>query len=120
MKQNCLIEKPGEHVTAEKRDATKVMLTFSAPLPEKVTGVLSQREHAPVLGMPQSTLATRENALIEKHWQLSTGKKGIYWALTQCKKRYSKIDEALWLLLVAAFNNHPYVIVSLNTKETLS
>jgi hypothetical protein len=68
MKGNCLIEKLHANVTAQKRDAAKLMPTFSAPLPEKVTVVPSQRERACVLGMPQSTLATREKALIKKHW----------------------------------------------------
>jgi hypothetical protein len=69
--------------------------------------------------MPQSTLATREKAIIEKHWQLSASKKCIFWALTKCNKGYSKINEAIWLLLVAAFNNHPHIIVSPNARDTL-
>ena len=62
------------------------MLTFSAPSPEKMTLVPSQHDCARVLGVPQSTLATREKALIKKRRQLSTGKKGIFWALAKCKK----------------------------------
>jgi hypothetical protein len=93
MKRDCLIKKPHTNVTAKKHDAAKVLLIFSTPLSEKVTGVPSQHEHALVLGMPQSTLATREKALIEKRWQLSAGKKGIYWAITKTKKGYSKIDK---------------------------
>jgi hypothetical protein len=58
-------------------------------------------------------------ALIEKRQQLSTSKKGIFWALAKCKKGYSKIDEVLWSLLAAAFNNHPHVIVSPNAKNML-
>ncbi len=119
MKQNCLIEKPRANVTAEKHDAAEVILTISAILPEKVTGVPSQHERARVLGMPQSILATREKAPIEKRQQLSAGEKGVYWALTKCKKGYSKIDEALRSLLVAAFNNHPYIIMSPDKKDTL-
>ena len=79
----------------------------------------SQRDHARVLGMPQSTLATREKALFEKRRQLSAGKKGIFWALAKCKKGYSKIDDAIWLLLVTAFNDHPHVIMSPNARDTL-
>ncbi len=101
------------------RDAIKVMLTFSAPSPEKMTLVPSQRDHARVLGVPQSTLATREKALIEKCWQLSAGKKGIFWALAKCKKGYSKIDNVIRLLLVTVFNDHPHVIVSPNARGTL-
>jgi hypothetical protein len=97
----------------------KVMLTFSTALPDKVTGMPSQRQHACELGMPCSTLSQRENVLIEKCLQPSAGKKGIFWVLVKCKKGYSKIDKVLWLLLVAAFNNHPYIIVSPNAKDTL-
>jgi hypothetical protein len=45
--------------------------------------------------MPHSTLFQRKNAFIKKHQQLSTGEKGLYWALAKCKKGYSKINEAL-------------------------
>jgi hypothetical protein len=95
------------------------MLTFSAPLLEKVTGVPSQQDLARVLGMPQSTLATREKAISEKCRQLSASKKGIFWALAKRKKGYSKIDEAIQSLLVVVFNNHPHVILSLNARDTL-
>jgi hypothetical protein len=49
----------------------------------------------------------------------SAGKKGIFWALAKRKRGYSKIDEALQLLLVVEFNNHPHVIVSKNRKDML-
>ena len=78
MKTNCNRAFPQAKTTDEKRNAFKVMLTFSAPLPEKMTLVPSQRDCARVLGMPQSTLATREKALIKKRRQLSAGKKGIF------------------------------------------
>jgi hypothetical protein len=81
MKTNCNRAFLRAKTTDEKRNAVEVMLTFSAPLPEKMTLVPSQHDHARVLGMPQSTLATRGKALIEKRRQLSTGKKGIFWAL---------------------------------------
>ena len=51
--------------------------------------------------------------------QLTAGKKGVYWALAKQKKGYSTINKELWLLLVAAFNNHPRVIVLPNAKDTL-
>ncbi len=105
--------------TDEKRDAIEVMLTFSAPLPEKMTLVPSQRDCARVLGVPQSTLAAREKALIKKRRQLSAGKKGIFWALAKRKKGYSKINDAIRPLLVTAFNNHPHIIVSPNARYTL-
>jgi hypothetical protein len=69
--------------------------------------------------MPQSTLAKREKALIEKCRQLSANEKGIFWVLAKCKKGYSKMDKVIWLLLVVAFNNHPHVMVSPNSKDTL-
>jgi hypothetical protein len=119
MKTNRNRDFPCAKTTDKKRNAVKVMLTFSAPLPEKMTLVPSQRDCAHVLGVPQSTLATREKALIEKHRQLSAGKKGIFWALAKCKKGYSKIDDAIQSLLVVAFNNHPHVIVSLNARDEL-
>ena len=89
IKTNCNRTFPHAKTADEKRNAVKVMLTFSAPLPEKMTLVPSQRECAHVLGVPQSTLATREKTLIEKHWQLSAGKKGVFWALAKHKKGYS-------------------------------
>jgi hypothetical protein len=105
--------------TVEKRNALKVMLTFSAPSPKKMTLVPSQRDCACVLGVPQSTLATREKALIKKRRQLSSGKIGIFWALAKRKKGYSKIGNAIRSLLVATFNGHPQVIVSPNARDTL-
>jgi hypothetical protein len=48
--RNCAF--PLAKTTDEKRDAVKVMLTFSAPLPEKMTLVPSQRDCAHVLGVP--------------------------------------------------------------------
>jgi hypothetical protein len=118
-KQNRLMEKSCTNVTAKKHDATELMLTFSTPSPEKVTGMPSLRDCAHVLGMPCSTLSQRENALIEKGPQLSTSKKGIYWVHSKCKKRYSKIYEVLRSLLVATVNNHPHAIVSWNAKDML-
>ena len=119
MKTNHNWAFPQAKTTDKKRDAIEVMLTFSAPSPEKMTLVPSQRDCARVLGVPQSTLATREKALIEKRRQLSAGKKGIFWALAKRKKGYSKIDNAIWSLWVTAFNDHPHVIVSPNARDTL-
>jgi hypothetical protein len=44
MKRNCAAQKLRANVTSDKCLATKVMLTFSAPLPDKVHGVPSQRD----------------------------------------------------------------------------
>jgi hypothetical protein len=65
MEQNCNWENPRARTIDDKSDAAKVILTFSAPLPEKVTGVPSQRYCARVLCMPQKSLAPREKALID-------------------------------------------------------
>ncbi len=118
----CLMERYSnrENLPSRTKDKKlKVILTFSAPLPEKVKGVPSQCDCARVLGIPQSTLATKEQALIEKCQQLSTGKAGIFWALSKRKKGYSKIDEVTWSFLVEAFNAQPHVIVSPNARDTL-
>ena len=56
---------------------------------------------------------------IKKHRLLTSCEKGVYWALTKCKKGYSTIIEELRSLLVMAFNNHPHVIMSPNAKDTL-
>ncbi len=86
MKRNHNRENLHARTTDKKRDVAKVMLIFSAPLQEKVTGVSSQHDGACVLGMPMSTLATREKALIGKRWQLSTIKKGISECLLNAKR----------------------------------
>ncbi len=91
MKTNHNWAFPQAKTTDKKRDAVEVMLLFSAHSLLKMTLVPSQRDCARVLGMPQSTLATREKALIKKRRQLSAGKKGIFWALAKCKKGYSKL-----------------------------
>ncbi len=95
------------------------MLTYGAPLLEEVKGVPSQHDCACVLGIPHSTLAKREKALIEKRQLLSTSKAGIFRVLSKRKRGYSKIDKAIWLFLVKAFNNHPHVIVSPYARDTL-
>ncbi len=54
MERNRNWENLCARTTDKKRDVTKVMLTFSAPLPDKVTGVPSQLHRARVVGMPQT------------------------------------------------------------------
>jgi hypothetical protein len=119
MERNCSHGNMHAHTTDKKHDAAKVMLTFSTPLPVKVTGVPSQRDCAHVLGIPQSTLAKREKAIIKKRQQLSTGKADIFWALAKRKKGYSKINKVIQLLLVMAFNNHPHITVSPSARDML-
>jgi hypothetical protein len=119
MEHNSNCENPHSRTKDKKHDAAKVMLTFSAHLTEKVTGVPCQCDPARVLGVPQGTLAKREKALIEKHWQLSTSKRGIFWALAKHKKGYLKINKATQTLLVPAFKDHPHVFVSPIAKDML-
>ena len=119
MKRNCSMAKLRGNSTTEKRNAVEAVLTFTAPSPEKVAGVPSIRDCVRVLGVPKSTLIQLEKHLIEKRQQLSTGKKGIYWARVKCKKGFCKINKAIQLMLIGAFNNHPHVIMSPNSKDTL-
>ncbi len=43
----------------------------------------------------------------------------IYWALSKRKKGYSTINKSIQLLLIAAFKDHPNVIVLPNSKDAL-
>ena len=119
MERNRATKKLRANVTSDKRLAAEVMLTFSAPSPDKVRGVPSQRDRARVLGVPQSIMSRLDKVLIEKRRQLTANEKGVYWALAKRKKGYSTINEELRELLIAAFHDHPHVIVSPNTKDTL-
>jgi hypothetical protein len=44
MERNCAAQKLRTNVTSDKRIAAKVMLTFSAPFPDKVRGVPSRHD----------------------------------------------------------------------------
>ena len=119
MERNCNTKKLHGNTTTEKRDAVEVILAFSAPSPQKTTGVPSRRDRARALGVPPSTLDRVDARLIEKRQQLTADKRGVHWELSMRKKGYSKIDEALRLLLIDAFNDHPRLIVSPNSKDVL-
>ena len=119
MKGNRAAQKLRASVTSDKCLAAEVMLTFSAPSPDKVRGVPSLRDRARVLGVPIATLPRLDKVLIEKRKQLTAEEKGVHWALAKRKKGYSTINEELRVLLIAAFHDHPHVIVSPNTKDTL-
>ncbi len=56
MEQNCSTTKLRGNSTTEKCNAVEVMMTFSAPLPEKTAAVPSQCQRALVLGVPASLL----------------------------------------------------------------
>ena len=103
----------------EKRDAAEVVFTFSAPSPNKTSDAPSMRDRARIMGIPFSTLQRVEKSVIEKRRQLTDAERGTYWALSKRKKGYSTINDELRTLLVVAFNDHPHVVVSPNTKDTL-
>ena len=103
----------------EKRDAAEVMLTFTTPSPTRKAGNPSRRDCARALGVAASTLDRVDKHMIEKRRLLSAGEMGVNWALTTKKKGYSTISNELKSLLLVAFNDHPHVIVSPNSKDTL-
>jgi hypothetical protein len=108
----------------EKRNATKVVMSFSAPSPtrpstNRETVVPSQRDRAKLFRIPRSTLQRVDGAMITKRQQLTAGEWGIYWALAKTKRGYSTISNELKSILLDAFNNHPHVVVLPNTKDTL-
>jgi hypothetical protein len=105
--------------TSERRDAAEVMLTFTAPSPDKTTNIPSIRDRAKTLGVSKSTLQRVSSHLVNKRKQLTNGERGVYWALAKRKRGFSKIDAELRQLLIKAFNDHPHVIVSPNAKDTL-
>jgi hypothetical protein len=64
-----------------------VVLTFTAPSPNQETDVLSQRNHACLLGILHSTLQRVDSAVIMKRQQLTTGH-----LLDACKKEERVFD----------------------------
>jgi hypothetical protein len=97
----------------EKRDAAEVILTFSAPSPTRQSTnresvVPSQRDRARLLGIPRSTLQRVDGLMITKRQQLTSGERGIYWALAKIKRGYSTINNELKSMLLDAFNDHPH------------
>ena len=103
----------------EKHNAAEVMLTFTAPSPMRKAGNPSRHDCACALGVAASTLDCVDKHMIKKHRLLSAGEMGVKWALATKKKGYSTISNELKLLLLVAFNDHPHVIVSPNSKDTL-
>ncbi len=100
MERNRNTSKLHGNTTTEKRDAVEVILAFSAPSSQKKTSVPIRCDRARALGVLPSTLDRVDARLIEKRRQLTTGKRGVHWALSKRKKGFSKIDEALRSLLV--------------------
>ena len=72
----------------EKRDASEVVLTFTAPSPNRTEDVPSRRNRARLLGIPSSTMARFDGMTIKKRQQLTAGDRGVQWALTKAKKGY--------------------------------
>jgi hypothetical protein len=103
----------------EKRDATEEVLTFTAPSPNRSEDVPGRRKRARLLGIAPSTLDRVDNAMIKKRQQLRDGERGVHWALAKAKKGHSTISLELKAMLLNAFNDHPNVVVSPNTKDTL-
>ena len=109
----------------EKRDATKVILVFSAPSPtrgqstNRETVVPSQRDHSKLFRIPSATLQRVDGAMITKRQQLTAKERGVYWALAKKKRGYSIISDELKSILLDSFNDHPHVVVSPNTKDVL-
>jgi hypothetical protein len=116
---NRSTQNTGSNATSEKRDAAEVVMTFTAPSPDKTVGIPSKRERACIIGVPRNTLQHVQKHVMEKRRQLTAGERGVYWALAKQKKGYSKINKDLCSLLIVAFDNHPHVIVSPNAKDTI-
>jgi hypothetical protein len=112
-------EKAQGNTSREKQDAAEVVLTFTAPSPNRTINVPSRRQCACLLGIPRSTLDCLDGTMIKKRQQLTAGERGVQWALSKARKGYSTISDKLKTMLLNAFNNHPHVIVSPNTKDNL-
>ncbi len=79
----CSDKKAQRKTEREKRNATKVVLTLSAPSPNRVTVGPNRCKRTHILGIAPSTLDCVNNAMIKKQQQLTVGERGIYWALAK-------------------------------------
>jgi hypothetical protein len=70
----------------EKCDAVEVVLTFSAPSPNKTADTPSMCDHAHIMGVPYSMLQCVKKSVIKKQRQLTAAERGIYWVLLKHKK----------------------------------
>jgi hypothetical protein len=95
MERACNGESVCGKPSREKRDTVKVVLTFSAPSPNKTADTPSMRDRACIMGVPCSTLQRVEQTVIEKQRQRTAAERGIYWALSKRKKGYSTINNEL-------------------------
>ncbi len=65
-------------ISQEKHDTIEVVLTFSAPSPNKTADTPSMRDHACIMGVPYSTLQCVKKSVIKKQSQLTAAERGIY------------------------------------------
>ncbi len=79
----------------EKHDAVKVVLTFSAPSPNKTADAPSMRDRARIMGVPYSRIQCVKKSVIEKQCQLMAAERGINWVLSKHKKGYLTINDKL-------------------------
>jgi hypothetical protein len=115
----CSNEKARGKTSREKQDAAKVMLMMAAPSPNKSAKAPSIWKRARLLGVPESTCCRVKKSVMDKRARLMAEEKEVYWARCQRKKGYRKITDNLCLLLIAAFYDHPHVIVLPNSKDTV-
>jgi hypothetical protein len=71
------------------------------------------------MGMPRTTLQRIHKKGTKKSRQLTARERDVYWSRAQRRKGYIRIGDDLCSLLIEAFHNHPHVIVSPNTKDTI-
>jgi hypothetical protein len=91
----CNGESVSLKTSQEKHDTVEVVLTFSAPSPNKTADTPSMHDHVCIMGVPYSTLQRVKKSVIEKQHQLTAAERGIYWALSKHKKGYSTINDEL-------------------------
>ncbi len=107
------------NTTADQRGAAEAVFAFTAPSPGKTVGIPSKRERARVMGVPRTTLQCAHKKGTKKRHQLTARERGVYWSRTQARKGYLRINKDLRSFFIAAFHNHPHVIVSPNAKDTI-
>jgi hypothetical protein len=119
LSHNRRTENKRGNTTADQRNAAEAVFTFTAPSPDKMVGIPSERERARVMGVPRTTLQRIHKKGTKKRRQLTARERDVYWSRAQRRKGYIRIGDDLRSLLIAAFHDHPHVIVSPNTKDTI-
>ena len=119
MSHNRTTESKRGNTTADRRDAAATVFTFTAASPGKKDGVPSMRQRSLVMGVPLTSLRRVHKKGTERRRLLTAGETGAYWSRAQRRKGYTKIGGELRSLLIAAFHDHPHVIVSPNAKDTI-